>query len=67
MQNLRKFAIYIDLSIYSGIRRVGKPPLYDIAERLKEIKADIHNLTTGYRKIKTIIFTQEDLKKNLTK
>lgn len=55
----------IDLSIYSGMIKVGKPPLHDIAERIKEIKDDIHSLVTGDRRIKAIVFTQEDLREEL--
>ena len=30
--------------------QIGKPPLFEIAEAVKDIKKDLHNVTTGIRK-----------------
>jgi len=51
----------IDFSQLIGLIRLGKPPLYKIAKNVEEIKKDIHNLSTGFHKIKVIRYTKEDV------
>ena len=41
---------YLDFGEDEGLATVGKTPLYEIAEAVKEIKKDLHNVTTGIRK-----------------
>lgn len=33
-----------------GLARIGKPPLFEIAETTKQIQRDLHNFTTGFHK-----------------
>lgn len=41
---------YLDFGEDEGLATIGKTPLYEIAEAVKEIKKDLHNVTTGIRK-----------------
>jgi hypothetical protein len=50
----------IDMSELRGIGQLGTPNLYSIAKSLEKIKDDFANVTSGFRKINTNIFTSED-------
>ena len=51
----------IDFSQLIGLSQLGEPPLYKIAKNVEEIKKDIHHLSTGFHKIKVIMYTKEDV------
>lgn len=40
-------AFHLDFGEYEGYSRIGKSPLFEIAEATKDIKTDLHYLTTG--------------------
>ena len=43
-------AFCLDFGEDEGLATIGKSPLYEIAEAVKDIKKGIHNVTTGIRK-----------------
>ncbi len=43
-------AFHLDFGMNEGMAQIGKPPLFEIAEAVKDIKKDLHNVTTGIRK-----------------
>ena len=43
-------AFHLDFGEYEGYSRIGKSPLFEIAEATKDIKTDLHYLTTGIHK-----------------
>lgn len=54
-------AYVIDFSQLIGLRRLRRAPLYDIAKDIEKIKEDLHLLSTGFRRIKVIRYTKEDI------
>ena len=55
-----KETIIIDMSEHKGISQIGKPHLYSIAQSLEKLQSDIHNITSGFKRISTDVFTAED-------
>jgi hypothetical protein len=53
-------AYLIDFSQQSGLSS-GEPPLYRIADDIKLIREDIHNISTGPTKLRVIRYTKEDI------
>lgn len=51
----------MDFSLFIGLSQLGEPPLYKIAKNIKDIKKDIHNLSTGFQKMKVITYTKRDI------
>jgi hypothetical protein len=39
---------------------MGKPHLYVIAQHLEKIQKDFHHLSTGFKRIKTDVYSSED-------
>jgi len=54
-------AYVIDFSQLIGLRRLGRPPLYEIAKNIEKIKEDLHLLSIGFRRMKVIRYTKEDI------
>ena len=52
----RSFAL--DFGEDEGLARIGKPPLFEIAETTKQIQKDLHNFTTGTGFHKPIVLTE---------
>ena len=50
----------IDLSELKGMQRIGEPPLYKISKNIEAIKKDIGHFASGFRRLKTDVFTSED-------
>jgi len=50
----------IDMSEMKGYYQLGKPNLYSIAKSLEKIQNDIGRISSGYKRIKADIFTNED-------
>ena len=48
----------LDFSEDEGLARIGKPPLFEIAETTKQIQKDLHNFTTGTGFHKPIVLTE---------
>lgn len=51
----------IDFSQFEGMSQLGEPPLYKIANAMEDIKRDISRLSTGDYKLKTIVYTKNDI------
>jgi hypothetical protein len=50
----------IDFSEFKGLKQLGKPHLYAIAQLLEKIQSDFHNLATGFNRIKADIYNSAD-------
>ncbi len=51
----------IDFSEYVGLLQLGEPPTYKIAKNIEKMQKDIHNLSTGFSRIKAIVYTKNDV------
>lgn len=51
----------LDFSEFYGRRRVGHPPLIDIADNLKKIEGYIRQVSLGKNKIKVATYTMKDI------
>ncbi len=51
----------IDFSQFEGMSQLGEPPLHKIAKNIEDIKEDIHHLSTGFNRLKTIVYTKRDI------
>lgn len=51
----------IDFSQLIGLSQLGEPPLYKIAKNIEKIQKDLHHLSTGFRRMKVIRYTKEDI------
>lgn len=51
----------IDFSEYIGLLQLGEPPMYKIAKNIDRIWKDIHNLSTGFNRIKAIVYTKNEV------
>jgi len=52
----------IDFSQLIGLSQLGEPPLYKIAKNIEEIRKYIQHLSTGFHKMKVVIYTKKDVK-----
>ena len=48
----KKFSI--NFAVFESLRRIGKQPLYSLADDLEKIQKDIHNITTGFSKVQVL-------------
>ena len=55
-----KESLVVDMSELKGGYQLGKPHIYAIAQNLEKIQTDIHHLVTGFRRIKTDVYTSGD-------
>jgi hypothetical protein len=53
----------IDFSLLIGLIQVGEPPLYKIAKNIEKIQKDIHDLSTGFHRLKVVRYMKEDIEK----
>lgn len=53
----------IDFSEFDGLTQVGEPPLKEIANNTSNISKNIKKISSGTKRIKTEIFTQEDVER----
>lgn len=53
----------LDFSELKGLRRLGEPPLYKMANSIKKIEEDINKLSTGWNRLKTDVYLSEDREK----
>jgi hypothetical protein len=44
----------INFAVLENLRRIGKQPLYSLADDLEKIQKDIHNLATGFSKMQVL-------------
>lgn len=53
-------SLIVDMSEVKGTYHFGKPHAYSIAQSLEKIQQDIRRLASGFQRIKTDIYTNED-------
>jgi len=51
----------IDFSELIGLGQLGEPPLHKIAKNIEKMQREIHLMSTGFNRIKTIIYTKKDI------
>lgn len=51
----------IDFSELVGLGQLGEPPLHKIAKNIEDIRKDIGHLSTGFHRIKAIVYTKKDI------
>ena len=51
----------IDFSQFDGLNQLGKPPLHEIAKNIEKIQKDIGHISTGFHRMKVIMYTKEDM------
>jgi hypothetical protein len=52
----------IGFSELIGLTRLGEPSLYKIAKNIEKMQQDISKLVSGFHRIKTIVYTTNDIK-----
>jgi hypothetical protein len=52
----------LDFSVFEGLRTLGTPPLHSIASSLEKIEKNVGNLSSGFNRLKVILYTQADIK-----
>jgi len=45
----------LDFSMFRGISQLGDLPLVSIADSLKDLKKDFHNIASGWRKLEVVV------------
>ena len=51
----------IDFSQFEGMSQLGEPPLYKIAKSLDSLQKDVGRLSSGFHRLKTIVYTKKDI------
>ena len=51
----------IDFSQLIGIMQLGEPPLYTIAKNVERIQGDIHQVSSGFKKLNVIMYTKNEI------
>lgn len=51
----------IDFSELVGLLQLGEPPLHKIAKNIENIRKDIGHLSTGFHRLKVIVYTMKDI------
>jgi hypothetical protein len=51
----------IDFSQLVGLVQLGEPHLYKIAKNIENIQKDIHKLSTGFNRMKVIMYTKREV------
>lgn len=51
----------IDFSQFDGLDQLGNPPLHEIADNIKRIQTDIKLISSGFHRMKVIMYTKEDM------
>lgn len=57
----------LDFSEFWGRRRVGEPPLKDIAKSLEKIEEYIRHISLGMKKIKVVTYTEKEIEERTKK
>lgn len=58
---IHKEVFIIDFSELFGMSQLGEPPLYKIAKNIESMQKDIHHLSTGFHRLKTVVYTKKDI------
>ncbi len=51
----------IDFSQFEEVSQLGKAHLYEIANNIEKIQNDIHHISTGFHRMKVIMYSKEDV------
>ena len=51
----------VDFSLLVGLAHVGEPPLQKIAKNVEEMRRDLGHVSSGFHRIKTIVYTKHDI------
>ena len=54
---------HINLAELKGRTQLGKPPIYSMAKDIEKIRKDFGQLVSGFRRLRTDIYTSDDRKK----
>ena len=57
---LYRECVVIDMSEHKGAYQLGKPHLYSIAQSLEKLQKDVGHVVSGFKRIRTDIYTSED-------
>lgn len=57
----------VDLSQFEGISQMPRPPLYSICDDIKHLRTSIERLASGFKRLKVVVYTQQDIQKELEK
>jgi hypothetical protein len=57
---LYRESVIIDMSEQKGAYQLGKPHLYSIAQSLESLQKDVGHVVSGFKRIRTDVFTSED-------
>ena len=61
-EKVKENRFIIDFSEFADLRQLGGgPPLHQIAKKIENIEKDIHRISIGHSKIKTITYTKKDI------
>lgn len=52
--------LLIDMSEHKGAYQLGKPHMYSIAQSLEKLQKDVGDIVSGFKRIRTDVFTAED-------
>lgn len=55
-----KETLLIDMSEHKGAYQLGKPHMYSIAQSLEKLQKDVGHIVSGFKRIRTDVFTAED-------
>lgn len=50
----------IDFSVMVGLAQLGEPSLHKLAKNIEQLNRDIHHISTGFHRIKAIVYTKAD-------
>ena len=64
---IHKELFIMDFTELMGRTQLGEPPIYKIAKNIEHIQKDINHLSTGFHKLKTIIYTKKDIQEEHNK
>jgi hypothetical protein len=53
-------SIFLNMAEQKGNYQLGTPDLHSIAKSLEQLQKDIHNVLTGFKRIRTDVFSSED-------
>jgi hypothetical protein len=51
----------LDFSVFEGLLTLGTPPLHSIASSLEKIEINIGHLSSGFNRLKVVLYTQIDI------
>jgi hypothetical protein len=61
----RRDSYTVDFSQFAQLHVGGRSPLHKIGRHLEALQRDVHNLTTGFRKLRVITQTEQEARREL--